>query len=226
MNCFASCHLHFPSPLWGGSKGGGRSGPAALTRLSCGNLAHGFAACAPGDKECARRRPVPNLGIVTSYNDMLSAHQPFETYPAPDQARRRASGRHGAGGGRRAGHVRRRHPGPAGMELSLFSRDVIAMATAIGAVAQHVRRRRLSRRLRQDRAGPGDRRADLRPPAGRLRARRADALAACPTTRRRKVRQLYAEGKVGRAELLEASRSPITGRAPAPSTAPPIPTRC
>ena len=47
--------------------------------------------------------------------------------------------------------------GQPGMELSLFSRDVIAMAAAIGLVAQHVRRRRLSRRLRQDRAGPGDR---------------------------------------------------------------------
>ena len=49
--------------------------------LSCGNLAHGFAACAPGEKAVLSGDVVPNLGIVTSYNDMLSAHQPFETFP-------------------------------------------------------------------------------------------------------------------------------------------------
>jgi len=51
------------------------------TVLSCGNLAHGFAACGPVDKALLAADRVPNLGIVTSYNDMLSAHQPFETYP-------------------------------------------------------------------------------------------------------------------------------------------------
>src|SRR5262249_43747324 len=50
--------------------------------LSCGNLAHGFAACAPGEKAMLAGDRVPNLGIITSYNDMLSAHQPFETFPA------------------------------------------------------------------------------------------------------------------------------------------------
>src|SRR5579871_3245749 len=50
--------------------------------LSCGNLAHGFAACSPSDKAKLAGNRALNLGIVTSYNDMLSAHQPYETYPA------------------------------------------------------------------------------------------------------------------------------------------------
>jgi phosphogluconate dehydratase len=49
--------------------------------LSCGNLAHGFAACGPTEKALLAGDKAPNLGIVTSYNDMLSAHQPYETYP-------------------------------------------------------------------------------------------------------------------------------------------------
>ena len=49
--------------------------------LACGNLAHGFAACAPGDKAALSGNTVPNLGIITAYNDMLSAHQPYEPYP-------------------------------------------------------------------------------------------------------------------------------------------------
>src|SRR3546814_11067467 len=51
------------------------------SRLSCGNLAHAFAACGPTDKGRLRADATPNLGIVDAYNDMLSAHQPFETYP-------------------------------------------------------------------------------------------------------------------------------------------------
>ncbi|TPN71679.1 phosphogluconate dehydratase, partial [Mesorhizobium sp. B1-1-5] len=50
--------------------------------LSCGNLAHGFAVCSPSEKVALGADKVPNLGIITSYNDMLSAHQPFETFPA------------------------------------------------------------------------------------------------------------------------------------------------
>lgn len=49
--------------------------------LSCGNLAHGFAVCSPSEKVALGADRVPNLGIITSYNDMLSAHQPFENYP-------------------------------------------------------------------------------------------------------------------------------------------------
>src|SRR5450631_1822852 len=58
-----------------------RNGPARGA-LSCGNLAHGFAASGPGDKLAIRAVVAPNVGIVNAYNDMLSAHQPFETYPA------------------------------------------------------------------------------------------------------------------------------------------------
>lgn len=57
-----------------------RGGPFR-SRLSCGNLAHGFAACGPTDKGRLRGSVTPNLGIITAYNDMLSAHQPFEHYP-------------------------------------------------------------------------------------------------------------------------------------------------
>ncbi len=62
------------------NRAAGQAGPAR-TRLACANLAHGFAAAEPADKEALRGTVKPNLAIVTSYNDMLSAHQPFETYP-------------------------------------------------------------------------------------------------------------------------------------------------
>src|SRR5690606_20148111 len=61
--------------------------------LGCGNLAHGFAVCSPQEKTALSGDTVPNLGIVTAYNDMLSAHQPFETFPALiKQAAREAGG--------------------------------------------------------------------------------------------------------------------------------------
>src|SRR5690606_16150351 len=62
------------------------------SRLSCGNLAHAFAACGPTDKGRLRADATPNLGIVDAYNDMLSAHQPFETYPALIREAARALG--------------------------------------------------------------------------------------------------------------------------------------
>ena len=100
--------------------------------LSCGNLAHGFAACAPREKAVLSGDRAPNLGIITAYNDMLSAHQPFETYPALiKEAAREAGGIAQVAGGVPAmcDGVTQGQPG---MELSLFSRDVIAMAAAIG----------------------------------------------------------------------------------------------
>ena len=80
--------------------------------LSCGNQAHAYAAMGR-DKDAAGGRS-PNIGIVTAYNDMLSAHQPFQAFPGAIKARRARRWRHRAGRGRRAGDVRRRHPGPAG----------------------------------------------------------------------------------------------------------------
>jgi phosphogluconate dehydratase len=99
--------------------------------LGCANLAHGLAACAPDEKLALRAAERPNVAIVTSYNDMLSAHQPFATYPPLlKRAVAFAGGVAQVAGGVPAmcdGITQ----GRAGMELSLFSRDVIAMATGI-----------------------------------------------------------------------------------------------
>jgi phosphogluconate dehydratase len=98
--------------------------------LSCGNLAHAFAAAPPGDK-LTMRGVAPNIGIVTSYNDMLSAHQPFKDYPdIIKDAARKAGGTAQVAGGVPAmcDGVTQGRPG---MELSLFSRDVIALSTAV-----------------------------------------------------------------------------------------------
>lgn len=102
------------------------------SRLSCGNLAHGFAACGLSDKKALSGDVVPNLGIITSYNDMLSAHQPYETYPAliRDAAHEVGAVAQVAGGvPAMCDGVTQ---GQDGMELSLFSRDVIAMSAAVG----------------------------------------------------------------------------------------------
>lgn len=102
----------------------------ARARLSCGNLAHGFAASGD-DKPMLRAARGGNIGIVTSYNDMLSAHQPMEQYPSLIRAAARAAG----GAAQVAGGVPAMCDGVTqgrdGMELSLFSRDAIAMATAV-----------------------------------------------------------------------------------------------
>jgi phosphogluconate dehydratase len=65
---------------------------APRTRLGCANQAHGFAACPAGDKERLTAGHTPNLGIVTAYNDMLSAHQPFERFPELIRAAAREAG--------------------------------------------------------------------------------------------------------------------------------------
>src|SRR3546814_8489849 len=101
------------------------------SRLSCGNLAHAFAACGPTDKGRLRADATPNLGIVDAYNDMLSAHQPFETYPALIREAARALGATAQVAGGVPAMCDGVTQGRAGMELSLFSRDVIAQATAI-----------------------------------------------------------------------------------------------
>ena len=179
----------------------GRS--ARRAALSCGNLAHGFAACAPSDKAALAGDQAPNLGIITSYNDMLSAHQPYETYPALiKEAAHEVGGVAQVAGGVPAmcdGVTQ----GMPGMELSLFSRDVIAMAAAVG----------LSHNMFDaavflgicDKIVPGLAIAALTfghlpavfIPAGPMPS-------GLPNDEKAKVRQLYAEGKVGRAELLEA----------------------
>ena len=108
-----------------------RDGPFR-SRLSCGNLAHGFAACGPTDKSRLRGGVTPNLGIITAYNDMLSAHQPFEHYPEILRETARSVGATAQVAGGVPAMCDGVTQGRGGMELSLFSRDVIAQSTAIG----------------------------------------------------------------------------------------------
>jgi phosphogluconate dehydratase len=106
-----------------------QEGPARAN-LSCSNLAHVFAA-AEGDKPALRAPLIPNIGIVTAYNDMLSAHRPFETYPEAIKAAARAVGATAQVAGGVPAMCDGVTQGAAGMDLSLFSRDVIALATAV-----------------------------------------------------------------------------------------------
>ncbi len=178
--------------------------------LGCANLAHGFAACGPHDKAALTGEDVPNLGIITAYNDMLSAHQPFETFPALiKQAARDAGGVAQVAGGVPAmcdGVTQ----GFAGMELSLFSREVIAMATAVG----------LSHDMFDaavylgvcDKIVPGLVAGALT--FGHLPAVLIPAgpmTSGLPNDEKAKTRQLYAEGKVGRAELLKSESQSYHG---------------
>jgi phosphogluconate dehydratase len=100
------------------------------TRLSCGNLAHAFAASGP-DKGRLRADVTPNLGIINAYNDMLSAHQPFEHYPDLVRKVARELGATAQVAGGVPAMCDGVTQGRPGMELSLFSRDNIAQATAI-----------------------------------------------------------------------------------------------
>ncbi len=108
-----------------------RSSGTGRAKLSCANWAHAFAAESDEDKKTMRNPTAPNLAIVSAYNDMLSAHQPLERFPAIiKQAAREvgASAQYAGGVPAMCDGVTQGRPG---MELSLFSRDVIAMATAV-----------------------------------------------------------------------------------------------
>ena len=178
--------------------------------LGCANIAHGFAACGAGDKNALRNGSGPNLAIITSYNDMLSAHQPFEFYPdLIRQAAREAGGTAQVAGGVPAmcdGVTQ----GETGMELSLFSRDVIALSTAIA----------LSHQMFDasvylgvcDKIVPGliigalsfGHLPAVFIPAGPMTS-------GLPNEEKGKIRQLYAQGKVGREALLEAESQAYHG---------------
>ncbi len=99
--------------------------------MSCGNLAHGFAAAPADDKSILRAGKRANIAIVSAYNDMLSAHQPFETYPKFIKQVIRLKGATAQFAGGVPAMCDGVTQGAEGMELSLFSRDVIAMSTAI-----------------------------------------------------------------------------------------------
>ena len=108
-----------------------RTGPNR-NPLSCANLAHVFAACGEHDKARLRGGATPNLGIITAYNDMLSAHQPYEHYPERIRALARELGATAQVAGGVPAMCDGVTQGRGGMELSLFSRDVIAQAAAVG----------------------------------------------------------------------------------------------
>src|SRR5512140_118715 len=108
-----------------------RSAGVGRAKLSCANWAHAFAAESDEDKQTMRNPTAPNVAIVSAYNDMLSAHQPLERFPAIIKAAARevgATAQYAGGVPAMCDGVTQGRPG---MELSLFSRDVIAQATAI-----------------------------------------------------------------------------------------------
>jgi phosphogluconate dehydratase len=172
-------------------------------QLSCTNLAHGFAASERDDKLRIKALKAPNLGIITAYNDMLSAHQPYGAYPELIKTAARARGataQVAAGVPAMCDGVTQGQPG---MELSLFSRDLIAMSTAVG----------LSHNMFDaglclgvcDKIVPGLLMGALRfghlpfvfVPAGPMPS-------GLPNEQKAKIRQKYAAGEVGREDLLES----------------------
>ena len=171
--------------------------------LSCGNLAHGFAACAHSDKDTLRLMNSANVAIVSAYNDMLSAHQPYEKFPEiiRDAARGMGSVAQFAGGTpAMCDGVTQGQPG---MELSLFSRDTIAMSTAV-ALSHNMFDAVLLLGI-CDKIVPGlligalsfGHMPAVLVPAGPMPS-------GLPNKEKQRIRQLYAEGKVGKEKLLEA----------------------
>jgi phosphogluconate dehydratase len=170
--------------------------------LSCGNLAHGFAA-AGEDKPLIRDGNAMNIGIVTSYNDMLSAHQPYGRYPEMIKIAAREAGASAQVAGGVPAMCDGVTQGQAGMDLSLFSRDTIALSTAVGL--SHAMFEGVALLGICDKIVPGLLMGALRfghlpailIPGGPMPSGLANK-------EKQRIRQLYAEGKVGTAELLEA----------------------
>ena len=171
-------------------------------QLSCGNLAHGFAASGD-DKPVIKAGSAMNIGIVTAYNDMLSAHQPYGRYPEQIKLWAREIGvtaQVASGVPAMCDGVTQ---GQDGMELSLFSRDTIALSTAVG-LSHHMFEGALLLGI-CDKIVPGLLIGALRfghlptilVPAGPMPS-------GLPNKEKIRVRQLFAEGKAGHAELLEA----------------------
>jgi phosphogluconate dehydratase len=170
--------------------------------LSCGNLAHGFAA-AGEDKALIRGGKAMNIGVVTAYNDMLSAHQPYGRYPEQIKLYAREAGATAQIAGGVPAMCDGVTQGQRGMELSLFSRDTIALSTAIAL--SHGMFEAAALLGICDKIVPGLLIGALRfghlpailIPAGPMPSGLANK-------EKLRVRQLYADGKVGRAEMLEA----------------------
>ena len=179
------------------------------SRMGCGNLAHGFAASGE-DKPLIRHGGAMNIGIVTAYNDMLSAHQPYHRYPEQMKLFAREVGATAQVAGGVPAMCDGVTQGQAGMELSLFSRDTIAMSTAVGL--SHGMFEGVAMLGICDKIVPGLLMGALRfghlptilVPAGPMPSGLANK-------EKQRIRQLYAEGKVGRAELLEAESASYHG---------------
>jgi phosphogluconate dehydratase len=177
--------------------------------LSCGNQAHAYAAMGP-DKDTLAAARAPNIGIVTAYNDMLSAHQPFERYPDLIRAAARAAG----GTAQVAGGVPAMcdgvTQGQPGMELSLFSRDVIALAAGV-ALSHNCFDAVLYLGV-CDKIVPGliiaaatfGHIPALFIPAGPMTS-------GLPNDEKGKVRQRFAAGEIGREELMKAEMASYHG---------------
>ena len=179
-----------------------RDGGTNRHNLACGNLAHGFAASG-ADKDAIKRGKAMNIGIVTAFNDMLSAHQPYGRYPEAIKLYAREVGATAQVAGGVPAMCDGVTQGQAGMDLSLFSRDVIALSTAI-ALSHSMFEGALLLGI-CDKIVPGLLIGALRfghlptifVPGGPMPSGMAN-------TEKVRIRQLFAEGKVGQTELLEA----------------------
>src|SRR5436305_11955911 len=184
--------------------------PRSSDRMGCANVAHAFAALPASDKLRVVAERAPNLGIVNAYNDMLSAHQPYERFPAVirDEAHRQGATAQVAGGvPAMCDGVTQGLPG---MELSLFSRDSIAMGTAV-ALTHDVFDGALLLGI-CDKIVPGlligARHFGHLPcvfvPGGPMSS-------GLPNNEKSKVREQFAQGRVGRDKLLEAESAAYHG---------------
>ena len=171
--------------------------------LSCGNLAHGFAACGAEDKADFRSMTKANIAIVSSYNDMLSAHQPYEAYPAQLKKAINAVGSVAQFAGGVPAMCDGVTQGTPGMDLSLMSRDVIAMSTAV-SLSHNMFDGTLMLGI-CDKIVPGlligalsfGHLPTVFVPAGPMPS-------GIPNKEKARVRQAYAQGKATREELLDA----------------------
>jgi phosphogluconate dehydratase len=178
--------------------------------LGCTNLAHAFAAFPANDKLALRELKKANIGIVSAYNDMLSAHQPLERFPAIIKQAARDAGAVAQFAGGVPAMCDGVTQGEPGMELSLFSRDVIAMATAI-ALSHNTFDAALCLGV-CDKIVPGLLIGALKfghlpvifVPAGPMTS-------GLSNDDKAKTRQLFAQGKVGREALLEAESQAYHG---------------
>jgi phosphogluconate dehydratase len=178
--------------------------------LGCTNLAHAFAAFPANDKLALREIKKANIGIVSAYNDMLSAHQPFERFPALIKQAARDAGAVAQFAGGVPAMCDGVTQGEPGMELSLFSRDVIAMATVI-ALSHNTFDAALCLGV-CDKIVPGLLIGALKfghlpvifVPAGPMTS-------GLSNDDKAKTRQLFAQGKVGRDALLEAESQAYHG---------------